>query len=358
MNITDYKEDYTYKNFYNDVCAILQNSKDINYEKKSKLDTSLVTLKSEKIKDEAKNRKRSLERTSESIGDELFKKQKLERVETNKRYYLSENLLPALQQSYLGDINSNLNRFSSFLKIADLSPSQNWDERELTYLVFFVEKLEKCIPFNLFDEIIAKYGYYFNNRDSNDLRNKYENLLKDDKILYEYLKIKAKFLKEETIHSSHVKTSEEKSWDKTEISHLVFFVGKLGFAWNDISMKYGKYFRKRNSAELKNKYYNLRETNAIFQYFQKKADLLEGMPLKELSSFEVQEHEQEQKHIKNKSYCNEIEKSKVLSCDTIQNKMSGHKIFADEGYICHDYWQRFAYPFIANIQAVENVNLL
>jgi hypothetical protein len=145
--------------------------------------------------------------------------------------------------------------------------------------------------------------------------------------------------------------------------HLVFFVSKLGNCWYDISTKHKKYFRNRSANDMKSKYNDLRETGSIFEYFKKKAELLEGKKLIELITLD--EKQQHQKNIKSSDKGNKtIESNQIVNSsednhvEKVQRISSAARVTADEGYISNEFWQSFAYPFITNIQAIENINVL
>jgi hypothetical protein len=380
--------DFTYQDFYRDVCAVLKCSKNISYEKRSKLIQSRTRpTELSEISDEEASK--SLKRNNfddESSIEKINKRQKKDISLTDKRYVLcgTEKHLPNVQGSQINNLNNSFQRYSQSIKLNhteilndltvkndfnnySINSQTKWDEKEVTYLIFFVNKLRKSISFpNLFDEILAKYGQYFNNRNTMDLKIKYNKLLNEEKILFDYFKMQAKLLEEE-LETTELNSSKSdnlvKNWCKTEIMHLVFFVSKLGNCWYDISTKHKKYFRNRSANDMKSKYNDLRVTSSIFEYFKKKAELLEGKKLIELISLD--EKPQHQQNIKysdkgNKSIESNpnVNSSKDNHVEKVQRISSAAKVTADEGYISNEFWQSFAYPFITNIQAIENVNVL
>ena len=91
-------------------------------------------------------------------------------------------------------MSNNSSLINHFISHTEREGNQKWTQIEITYLIFFVNKLS-----TVWTEILLKYGNYFKNRKASGVKNKYARIKKKISIRNMFLSlsylIKKKFLK-------------------------------------------------------------------------------------------------------------------------------------------------------------------
>lgn len=220
----------------------------------------------------------------------LRKKQKVEsQLERILQFTLKNKNMNIPEQNTYHD--TNLLESKEAVEV-DSSNKKNWSETELSYLVYFVEKMGiKFYILNIFPtfieftllligrswtEISQKHKIFFNNRPSFDLFRKYEDLEKNVAYL-NYLKKKSKTLEEIEIEGR--RKSKEKNfyakWNESECIYLALGVQLYGRCWTLIHSKLKKHFKKhRDANDLCGKYVRLEKNREYLNDLNIKAAAL------------------------------------------------------------------------------------
>ena len=136
--------------------------------------------------------------------------------------------------------------------------------------MFFVKKMGRH-----WTELAINCKKYFQNRNFQDLKEKYYSLERNKKNL-DVLKKKAESLK--GVENEIVKNYKKgiTKWSHDETLYLVLGVQKYGKRWGDILQKYKQHFNdNRNRYDLSTKYNFLQTKTNEFKYFQEQAVLLD-----------------------------------------------------------------------------------